>query len=313
MDTLPPEIGCAILASLEPTWLMSASMASRRLAAWASLVHHNTPPRVPNDYLDVAARCGNWNVMRWLHDDLRHPWTARVLVTAALNDQRAIFLRLLADGTCPVDERVAAAALVGGGPALLEEALARGCPRSPLLTTVAILLDKRRVAEPLLRRGYCDWLTNLCAVAIERTMIGEMTLNVFDHERVTKWLASPWRHAPYEYWRAIRKIDLWAHYPNVLAWHVARGSILLLPRTSPLVPNGAVPNNPYVHWMLNQDDPSSSWHDEDGPWVRYFTLSASLTERRRTIQQPRPKPKQSNRSRQRPRHSTRLRPRPHCC
>lgn len=153
MDALPAEIGCAILTHLEPMWLVSASMVSRRLAAWAASVYRDAPPRVPNDVLDDAAGCGNWNVVRWLHEDLRHPWTARTLVTAALYDQRNVFFRLLADGTCPVDERVAAAALVGGGPALLEEALAHGCPRSPLLTTAAILLDKRRVAEPLLRRG----------------------------------------------------------------------------------------------------------------------------------------------------------------
>lgn len=312
MDTLPTEIGCAILARLEPTWLASASMTSRRLAAWASCVYRDTPPRVPNNTLDVAARCGNWNVMCWLHDDLRHPWTTRVLVTAALYDQRVVFFRLLADGTCPVDERVAAAALVGGGPALLEEALTRGCPRSPLLTTVAILLGERRVAEPLLRRGHCDWLTNLCAVAVERTTIGAMALNALDYNRMTEWLTDQYRCAPPEYWRVIWQVNFSMQQPHTLAWTVARGCVSLPDRTSPLVPDSVMLDNPWIACLLNQDDAHSSWRDGDALWLRCWALQKSLVERRRTMRQPRAKPKQPNHSRRQPRRPVRPRLYPRC-
>jgi hypothetical protein len=310
METLPAEIGCAILGWLEPTWLVSASMVSRRLAAWAASVYRDTPPRVPDDVLDAAAACGDWNVMRWLHDDLRHPWTARTLVTAALYDQRKVFFRLLDDGTCPVDERAAGAALVGGGPALLEEALHRGCPRSPLLTTVAILLNKKHIVGSLLRQGHCDWLTNLCAVAVERTSFDGMTLNAIDYNRMTEWLTDSLHYAPPEYELAIWRVNLWAQIPNRLAWRVARGSVSLPPRTSPLVPDGLMSRrDPFMSWLFNQDDPPSSWRDDNGgSWGHYFALSYSLTERERAIRQPRPKHRQSTRDRQQRRYCARSRP-----
>ncbi|QBZ81330.1 hypothetical protein pclt_cds_740 [Pandoravirus celtis] len=171
MDTLPAEIGCMILGYLDPIWLVSASMASHGIHQWSVLVCRGEAPRMPRNAMEVAAAGGAWDFMQWIRHHLYWPWTPVTLATAAVYNQRFVFKRLLKGRTCSVDARAAAAALVGGGPALLGMALQHGCPKSGLLTTVACLLGRDGLASRLMRTTVPDDLMNLCGVATHNWQI----------------------------------------------------------------------------------------------------------------------------------------------
>ncbi|AJF97503.1 hypothetical protein TW95_gp0769 [Pandoravirus inopinatum] len=130
MDTLPAEVGCMILGYLEPTWLASASMASRSLCQWSALVCRGEAPRMPRNAMEAAAADGAWDFMQWLWRHLYWPWTPVTLATAALHDQRLDFERLLKGRTCSVDARATAATLVGDGPLCWARRFSMAAPRA---------------------------------------------------------------------------------------------------------------------------------------------------------------------------------------
>ncbi|AVK75160.1 hypothetical protein pqer_cds_738 [Pandoravirus quercus] len=190
MDTLPAEIGCMILGYLEPTWLASVSMASRGLYHWGALVCRGEALRMPRNAMEVAAANGAWDFMQWLRHHLYWPWTPVTLATAAVHNQRLVFKRLFKGRTCSVDARAAAAALVGGGPALLCTALRHGCPKSGLLTTVACLLGRDGLASRLMRTTVPDDLMNLCGLATRNWQILSF-MTPGDWRRTRRWLSDP--------------------------------------------------------------------------------------------------------------------------
>jgi hypothetical protein len=279
MGRLPDEIGCIVVGHLEPVWMVSISMVSRRQNRWVASACKGAVPRVPRGALDTAAASGWWSVVRWLHHDLLHPWTERTMVVAAAHGRTGIFCRLLAEPTCRVDARAAPAALLGCGPAFMEQALATGCPRSPLLTTVAVLSGHRRVARDLIKRGHVDWLTNLCAVAFGHDSLGDdIYMGALDHVRITRWIECTERWAPPEYRRLVRCVVDHAERPLVLAHALVHGSAFLPRRESPLHPREAALEDPLHIWILNVDRPAKAW---EGWGSDFCALSWAVRERQR--------------------------------
>jgi hypothetical protein len=256
MDTLPPEIGCMILEYLEPTWLASVSMASHSLCQWSALIWRSQPSRMPRDAMEVAAAYGAWNFMRWLWGRLYWPWTPLTLATAALHNQRLVFERLIRSGTCPVDARAAAAALVGGGPTLMFTALRYGCPKSGLLTTVACLCEHVLLALRLMPTTAPDDLMNLCGVATGNWQIVSGTTPK-DYRRTFKWLLNPDR-APIDLRVAARQIIGHRDSPMTLAKRLALGEIARRLPPAPVRPTHATG---FADWLDHAVD-TVIWENE---------------------------------------------------
>ncbi|AGO84772.1 hypothetical protein psal_cds_772 [Pandoravirus salinus] len=284
MDTLPAEIGCMILGYLEPTWVASASMASRGLCQWSALVCRGEAPRMPHNAMEVAAADGAWDFMQWLRHHLYWPWTPVTLATAALHNQRLVFERLLKGRTCSVDARAAAAALVGGGPALLHTALQYGCPKSGLLTTVACLVGRDRLALRLLRTTVPDDLMNLCGLATRNWQI-ELFMTPEDWRRAYKWLSDPDR-APFDLRVAARQIAEHRGTFRALARKLALGEIARRPPPSPSRPSPATDPSDWLHYCVDEVlwknnclfSDRRQWHEE-GPPCRLNTVPTSTSHR----------------------------------
>lgn len=259
-----------ILGYLEPTWLASASMASRSLCQWSALVCRGEAPRMPRNAMEAAAADGAWDFMQWLWRHLYWPWTPVTLATAALHDQRLDFERLLKGRTCSVDARATAATLVGDGPTLLGTALQYGCPKSGLLTTVACLLGRDRLASRLVRTTVPDELMNLCGVATHNWQIASF-MTPKDWGRVCKWLLNPDR-APVDLRVAARQIAEHRGTCRALAKKLALGEIARRPPPPPppQLPSGARSSD-WLHYCVDmviwKNDCLFSerrqWHEEN--------------------------------------------------
>ncbi|ATE82223.1 F-box domain containing protein [Pandoravirus salinus] len=175
MDALPDELLCLVFDHLGRRWLSIASLACYQ---WRSCARSVAATRrhdlvVPPDTMHEATNRGYASLVVWLQTQLGHPWTAETLVAAA---QRGHFH--LVDCMCAVrasappcrmDERVAAAAIAGGGSRMLRKVRRHGCPWGPAAVTVAVVLDDWESLR-VLAAGGCtyDALTVIAAVALRR-------------------------------------------------------------------------------------------------------------------------------------------------
>lgn len=160
MDALPDEMVCAILSWLPPLWLSVIAQVSTRWSCCAASTAARLQPlqgaeavpakgqhpllRIPKDMIEVAAGGGYLPVVLWLHATVGRPWTSGALAAAALNGHTRLVGYMLATrdtaDACPIDERVLACALVGGGMPLAEEIHAAGQPWTAAIVTVAVAL-----------------------------------------------------------------------------------------------------------------------------------------------------------------------------
>lgn len=246
---------------------------------------------MPCNAMEVAAADGAWAFMQWLWRHLYWPWTPVTLATAALHNQSRVFECLLKERTCFVDARAAAAALVGGGPSLLRTALQYGCPKSGLLTTVACLLGRDRLASRLLRTTVPDDLMNLCAVATRNWQIVSLMTDE-DWCRACGWLSDPDR-APFDLRVAARQIAEHRGTSRALARKLALGEIARRPPPSPTRPS---PATGLLDWLgycvdavLWKDNclfcERRQWHEESPP-CRLDAVRASTSHRSEHKQAP---------------------------
>lgn len=175
MDALPDELLCLVFGHLSRRWLSVTSLTCCR---WRSCARSVAGARrhdlvIPLDTMHEAAVCGLVSLVVWLRTRMGHPWTAHALATAARHGHFHLVDCMCTTRTatlpCPMDERVAAAAIAGGGSRMLRKVRRHGCPWDPVAVTVAVVLDDWESLR-VLAAGGCtyDALTVIAAVALGR-------------------------------------------------------------------------------------------------------------------------------------------------
>jgi hypothetical protein len=199
-----------VLRRLGPTDLASLAGAGRGCAAavaatvlmqWANRVKgtpatYYFPPLCLKEACSYAARAGNLEVMKWLHNT-GCPWDARTCAWAAWHGNLTV-LRWARAHHCPWASTTCNYAAEGGHLAVLQWAREHHCPWDSHVCSYAARAGHLVVLQ-WLREHNCPWGTNICVCAADAGQLevlqwvreNDATRHVWNERRVRLFAGGP--------------------------------------------------------------------------------------------------------------------------